>query len=359
MGLYLFNISHAYGNNEVLDKVSVEIPAGQITCLLGPSGCGKTTLLRIAAGLEDLQQGSVCIADKIVADDSRHTPPEHRGVGLMFQDFALFPHLNVRDNIAFGLSSLQTSEKDARVNEVLSQVNMLEHADVFPHTLSGGQQQRIALARALAPKPTVMLLDEPFSGLDQNMRIQIREETLGLLKSSGVATLMVTHNPDEALFMADRMMVMGPDGKILQEGTPNEIYAHPEHAYVAKFFGQANSLMGVSKDGKVDTPLGTVDVPGCKNGCKVEVVIRPAAVKLKMADEIDDGVGIPVEVLTARSLGQNTFVRFRVKGSDDDVPDFHSRQRGVFPEKPEKEVRVVIRQKHIFIYHIDENKGDC
>lgn len=359
MGLYLTNISHHFGDHEVLDNVDVNIEDGQILCLLGPSGCGKTTLLRIAAGLENLQSGSVRIGDEIVADSNIEVPPENRGVGLMFQDFALFPHLNVRDNVAFGLSDLAVSERNARVNEVLAQVNMYEQASTYPHTLSGGQQQRVALARALAPKPAVMLLDEPFSGLDQNMRIQIREETLGILKSSGVATLMVTHNPDEALFMADRMMVMGPDGKILQEGTPNEIYAEPAHAYVAKFFGQANSVVGVSKDGKVDTPLGPVDVPDCKNGCNLEVVIRPAAVELKMADEIEDDEGIPVDVISARSLGRNTFVRFRVKGVGADVPDFHSRQRGVFLENPEVEVRVIIHQQHVFIYHTDGNAGVC
>jgi iron(III) transport system ATP-binding protein len=350
MGLYLSNISHSYGDNEVLDNVDVNVPAGQILCLLGPSGCGKTTLLRIAAGLEELQQGSVRIGDKLVADGSKRTPAENRGIGLMFQDFALFPHLNVRDNVAFGLIKLSSMEKNARINDVLNRVNMLGQVNEFPHTLSGGQQQRVALARALAPKPAVMLLDEPFSGLDQNMRIQIREETLGILKASGVATLMVTHNPEEALFMADRMMVMGPDGQILQEGKPNEVYAAPADAYVAKFFGQANSINGISMDGVVDTPLGPVKVPDFEDGCKLEIVFRPAAVKLKLAEENADNEGVPVDIMSARSLGRNTFVRFRVKDTDTDGPDYHSRQRGLFPENPKSEVRAVLKQKHIFIY---------
>ncbi|MFP6711454.1 MAG: ABC transporter ATP-binding protein [Rhodospirillales bacterium] len=361
MGLYLSNISHAFGDNEVLDNVSADIPAGQILCLLGPSGCGKTTLLRIAAGLEYLQEGSVRIGDNIVAAGSTQTPAEHRGVGLMFQDFALFPHLNVRDNVAFGLTSLSEIEKNRRIQEVLAQVNMVEHARDFPHTLSGGQQQRVALARALAPKPAVMLLDEPFSGLDQNMRIQIREETLGILKASNVATMMVTHNSEEALFMADRMMVMGPNGKILQEGLPNEVYAEPAHAYVAKFFGQANSVTGVSKGGQIETPLGLVDVPDCEDGCNLEVVIRPAAIKLKIAGEKAKEIradatgseGVPIEIISARSLGRNTFVRFRIKGAGEGAEDFHCRHRGYFPEKPETEVRAHIRQKHVFIYHSD------
>tara|TARA_B100000315_G_scaffold101207_1_gene93001 strand:+ start:1201 stop:2304 length:1104 start_codon:yes stop_codon:yes gene_type:complete len=366
MGLYLSNISHKFGSNEVLKNVNADIPSGQILCLLGPSGCGKTTLLRIAAGLEILQQGSVRISDDIVADTNIQIPAEKRGVGLMFQDFALFPHLNVRDNVAFGLTELSTEDANKRIDEVLERVNMLGQGDAFPHTLSGGQQQRVALARALAPKPAVMLLDEPFSGLDQNMRVQIREETLGILKTSGVATLMVTHNPEEALFMADQMMVMGPDGRILQQGRPNEIYAEPAHAYVAKFFGQANSVTGVASGGKIETPLGIIDVSNCQDGCEVEAIIRPAALILKIdGDETSDDKrgrgnfdfadGIPVEVISARSLGQNTFVRFRVKGADDDVPDFHCRQRGFFPEKPDSEVRALIRQKRIFIYHTEDS----
>ena len=354
MGLYLSNISHKFGANKVLDRVDVDVPSGQILCLLGPSGCGKTTLLRIAAGLEPLQQGSIRISDKLVADATVHTPAEHRGVGLMFQDFALFPHLNVRDNIAFGLIALSQSEKKVRIKEVLDRVNMSSQANEFPHTLSGGQQQRVALARALAPKPSVILLDEPFSGLDQNMRIQIREETLGILKSSGVATLMVTHNPEEALFMADRMMVMGPDGRVLQEGMPNEIYANPAHSYVAQFFGQTNIVNGISKDGKVQTPLGLFEVPEYEDGCRLEVVIRPAAVELKMVDEVGDDGCIPVNILSARSLGRNTFVRFRVKSASADIPDFHSRQRGVFSENQSSEVCVVVREKHIFIFKVND-----
>ncbi len=366
MGLYLSNISHRFGAKLVINNVSAEIPSGQILCLLGPSGCGKTTLLRIAAGLEKLQQGSVRFSDEIVADANTHVPAERRGVGLMFQDFALFPHLNVRDNVAFGLTELSTADENSRIDQVLERVNMHDQAEAFPHTLSGGQQQRVALARALAPKPAVMLLDEPFSGLDQNMRVQIREETLGILKSSGVATLMVTHNPDEALFMADRMMVMGPDGQVLQEGLPNEIYAKPAHAYVAKFFGQANSVTGVALGGKIETPLGTIDVPDCRDGCEVEAVIRPAALVLKIADEepLDDkrrrsdfifGHGVPVDVISARSLGQNTFVRFRISGAGEDAPDFHCRQRGFFPENPDAEVQAFIRQKRIFIYHSEDS----
>ena len=212
MGLSLERVSHAYGEYEVFSDVSFSVADGEIVCLLGPSGCGKTTLLRLAAGLEKLQTGRVTLSDGVAADRETHVPPELREVGLMFQDFALFPHLSVSDNVAFGLNTLPDVEKRQRVINILMQVNMFEKRADYPHQLSGGQQQRVALARALAPNPAVMLLDEPFSGLDQNLRISLREETLGILKTSNVATLLVTHDPEEAMFMADRILVMGPGG---------------------------------------------------------------------------------------------------------------------------------------------------
>ena len=347
MSLRLENISHAYGDHRVFQDISVSVADGEIVCLLGPSGCGKTTLLRLAAGLETLQSGAINLGDRLVASESGQVPPEKRGVGLMFQDFALFPHLNVADNVAFGLSHLADDERRQRVDEVLSLVNLLRRKNDYPHTLSGGQQQRVALARALAPKPSVMLLDEPFSGLDQSMRIQIREENLGILKESGAATLLVTHNPDEAMFMADRILVMGPDGTILQEGTPNEIYGSPIHPFVASFFGQVNVLNGVSDKETVETPLGTLPVPGCEDGCEVDIVVRPHGIKL--VEGGDDG--IPVEIINARPLGRNTFVRFRVKGQSDGSPDYHCRQRGVFPRDPSQEIRVKLHPGRAFVFH--------
>jgi iron(III) transport system ATP-binding protein len=346
MGLYIENVSHAYGGHRIFDDLSISVPSGDIACLLGPSGCGKTTLLRLAAGLESLQKGEIRFSDRLVASAEFSVPPEQRGVGLMFQDFALFPHLNVADNVAFGISHLSAAEKQLRIEEVLQQVTMQDYADAYPHTLSGGQQQRVALARALAPRPAVMLLDEPFSGLDQSMRIQIREETLGILKTAGVATLMVTHNPDEAMFMADRIMVMGPHGAVLQEGTPNEVYAAPVHPFVASFFGQVNQLKGSAAGGKIETILGDLPVPACRESCTVDVVIRPHGIKLSE----DGDKGVPVEILNARPLGRNTFIRFRVKGQGADIPDFHCRKPGVFPASPKGEVRAWIDPGSAFVF---------
>jgi len=177
MGLKFENIRHAFGANVVFEDFNFEVAAGEIVCLLGPSGCGKTTLLRIAAGLERQQGGIVRLGGRVVSDRARHLPPEARNVGLMFQDYALFPHLDVSANVGFGLAHLPAGERVTRVAKALAQVGMESRAHAFPHTLSGGQQQRVALARALAPQPAIMLLDEPFSGLDQHTRLQVREET--------------------------------------------------------------------------------------------------------------------------------------------------------------------------------------
>ncbi|MEQ9575581.1 MAG: ABC transporter ATP-binding protein [Rhodospirillales bacterium] len=241
-GLHMLNVSHAFGDNTVVSGVSVFVNPGELVCLLGPSGCGKTTLLRLAAGLETLQVGRITIGEDTVADGhgGAQMPPEKRNVGLMFQDFALFPHLTVYENIVFGLADKDRTRRDW-ARGTLATMGLGDYADTFPHTLSGGQQQRVALLRALAPAPRVLLLDEPFSGLDVNRRAQIRQDTFHILSRSGIATLMVTHDPEEAMFMADRILVM-QHGRIVQSGTPVEIYFHPQTVFVAELFGPVNRL---------------------------------------------------------------------------------------------------------------------
>ena len=350
MGLSLERVSHAYGGCNVFSDLSLTVADGEIVCLLGPSGCGKTTLLRLAAGLEKLQKGKVTLSDGVAADRDKQLPPEMRGVGLMFQDFALFPHLSVSDNVAFGLNTLSAGQRAQRVVDVLMQVNMFEKRDDYPHQLSGGQQQRVALARALAPNPAVMLLDEPFSGLDQNLRISVREETLGILKESNVATLFVTHDPEEAMFMADRIFVMGPRGVILQEGTPDEIYRSPTHSFVASLFGSGTQFEGVARGGEVETPLGRVPAPNCVDGRRVDVVIRPHGIKLiKNGDD-----GVPVDVLSVRPLGRNTFVRFRALGQSEDLPDFRCRNKGAFEFGPDDVIRALVHPDRAFTFHQDD-----
>ncbi len=312
-GLEFQGVSHHYGGRiAALDDVSLAVEPGEVLCLLGPSGCGKTTLLRIAAGLEPLQSGVVRIAGQVVADGRRHVPPEHRGAGMLFQDYALFPHLTVLQNAAFGLAHLPSDVRRRRGLEALAQLGVADLADRHPHTLSGGQQQRAALARALAPRPTVMLLDEPFSGLDTRLREQVREDALRALKEHGAATLMVTHDPHEAMAMGDRIAVMRA-GRIMQVGTPASLYVAPHSAFVAAFLGDVNRFVGTVERGTVATPLGRIDARGHAGGQVMEVMVRPEWVRLAPATD-RDGAQARGTVRRARLLGPNTLVEVELDG---------------------------------------------
>ena len=285
-GLALTHVSHAYDRRAVVENVTLSVAPGETVCLLGPSGCGKTTLLRIAAGLEFLQKGEVRIGGAVVAvgGNAGQLPPERRGVGFMFQDYALFPHLTITENIRFGVAP-RDDERRKWIDWALARFGLEGYAEAYPHQLSGGQQQRVALLRALAPKPSVMLLDEPFSGLDVALRTQVRDDTLGLLKETGVATLMVTHDPEEAMFMADRIMVMNA-GRVLQAGTPLETYLKPIDAFVAELFGPVNRVFGAVRSGRVETPLGTFAAPAMAEDTAVEILIRPEALRPRAADSL-------------------------------------------------------------------------
>ncbi len=297
-GLCVADIRHAYGKLHAVKDVTLSVAAGEIVALLGPSGCGKSTILRIAAGLERIQHGTVEIDGHTVAEPGRDTPPEARSVGLMFQDFALFPHLDVRRNVGFGLRGMPSQQRDNVVASALERIGMAHKAGAYPHALSGGEQQRVALARALAPNPKVMLLDEPFSDLDVVLRDRIRETTAGILRESGTPTLMVTHDPEEAMMMADRIALMD-DGRILQEGAPAELYRAPRSAFCATFVGEANALRSVVIGESIATVLGQVPANGHADGASVDILIRPEGL------QIDAENGVPGQVKSVRILGRS------------------------------------------------------
>jgi iron(III) transport system ATP-binding protein len=277
-GLTIERVSHAFGDRRVVHQVDIDLPAGEVHCLVGPSGCGKTTILRLVAGLEPLQGGRILIGGEVVATPGRALPPERRRVGLMFQDFALFPHLRVIDNVAFGLRHLAVAERRRHAQELLAQVDMAGHALSYPHMLSGGEQQRVALARALAPRPRLMLLDEPFSSLDAHLREHVRDDCIALLRASGTPVLMVTHEAEEAVRVGDRIHVMH-DGRILQSGAPAELYGRPANPFVAEFFGPLNRFKGWVLAGEVSTPLGPVPARELQDGTPVDILIRPEALR--------------------------------------------------------------------------------
>jgi iron(III) transport system ATP-binding protein len=282
-GLEVQELSHRFDRRLVVDRVSFAVARGAVHCLVGPSGCGKTTTLRLIAGLETLQEGRIRIRGRLVAEPGWSLPPEKRRVGLMFQDFALFPHLTVAENVAFGLRHLDRAEREQRVRRLLERVDMAAFADRYPYMLSGGEQQRVALARALAPEPDLMLLDEAFSALDTALRTQIREETLTILREAGTSTLLVTHDAEEAIRAGDVIHAMLA-GRIVQGGTPAELYAHPADPFVASFFGPVNSFRARVRGGRVATPIGEVPADGLAEGAPALVIVRPEGIRLAPAE---------------------------------------------------------------------------
>lgn len=294
------NVRHSYGHGYSVDIDHLEVGAGKLVCLLGPSGCGKSTTLRLAAGLEVPSQGEILIKGQVMVDADIFIGPEDRRIGLVFQDYALFPHLTVRGNVAFGLSHLSAKERRQRSIDMLETVGMGDAADKFPHMLSGGEQQRVALARALAPKPRIILMDEPFSGLDVVLRNKVRDETLSLLKDTGTTVLMVTHDPEEAMRMADEIVLM-QNGRIIQQGTAGELYNSPVNSFVASFLGDVNRVPVRLSADHFESDLGAIPVPEAMDaGAVRDVLIRPEAIRFLNDIDPEKPTG---KIILSRNLG--------------------------------------------------------
>lgn len=290
-------VRHSYGGAESVRGVTLKIAPGEVVALIGHSGCGKTTLLRLAAGLEQPTSGRVLLDSLEIAGPRTFVPPEKRGIGLMFQDYALFPHLTNLENVMFGLRAFPRGDAERQARLSLDRVGLGELAHEYPHMLSGGEQQRVALARAIAPRPAVLLMDEPFSGLDRRLRDAIRGDTLAILRESRATCLIVTHDPEEAMRMADRIALMRA-GKLVDVGLPAELYRSPKSLFAARFFSEMNEIAGVVHGGRVETPLGFFDAPRCADGTRVVVCVRLSGVRLRPA-----GCCIPGRIIARRSLG--------------------------------------------------------
>jgi iron(III) transport system ATP-binding protein len=303
-----------YAGTEVLRSVDLDVPHGSLSAVLGLSGCGKTTLLRVIAGFERAQRGRVALSGRVLDDGRSYIVPERRGIGYVPQEGALFPHLDVKANVGFGLS--RAERRGSTVGELLEMVGLSSLARRMPHELSGGEQQRAALARALARRPALLLLDEPFSSLDATLRGTVREEVSALLRRQGTTTVLVTHDQEEALSLADSVAVLR-DGKIIQQGSPTDIYKAPADARLAGFLGEANLVEATFGDGRAQTPLGALELredPSTPTSTRGMVVVRPEQLQVSAgAGRNGEGLGGTVE--QCRYYGHDALLRIRAEGS--------------------------------------------
>ena len=313
-GLKVESIEVAYDGKPVVFDVGFQLDDGRIGCLLGPSGCGKTTVLRAIAGFERPVQGRVAINGETVSDEHGFLPPEQRNIGMVFQDYALFPHLTVADNIRFGIKKRPVAERKRRIAEMLELIDLADLADAYPHQLSGGQQQRVAVARALAPHPSILLLDEPFSSMDTELREQLARDVRKILKQEHVTAILVTHDQHEAFAMADEICVMN-EGRIQQHDTAFNLYHRPVNRFVADFIGEGVIVTGKVKDAEcVQTQFG--DIPGkvpkgCKAGCPVDVLVRPDDI------QFDAHGGYTVDVVDKAFRGSSFLYTLRMPGGEE------------------------------------------
>lgn len=314
-------VSRAYGERAAVVEADLTLEAGRITCLLGPSGSGKSTLLRLIAGLEPVDTGLIRAGDQTLSRPGQTVAPERRGIGLVFQDYALFPHLTVLDNVRFGLTALPRAERRVRAMAALERVGLADRARDWPHALSGGEQQRVALARSLVREPASILLDEPFSGLDAHLKAGVRDALTAALRAAGAAVLIVTHDPAEALMIADRLVLMEA-GRVIQSGDPADCYANPASVAAARLLGEVNVLPVVVKNGVAATPWGPVPAPASADG--------PAWLLLRPQDLMVAGEGPQARVLAHRFAGHFSEIAVSLGGQR-----LHLHAPGVGPREGE------------------------
>ncbi len=343
------NISHQYGYIPSVQDINFTVNSHEVVGLLGPSGCGKSTILRLAAGLETPSAGEIWIKGEKIADPKSTMRPEDRGIGMVFQDYALFPHMTIMDNILFALNgqnyaSLNSVKKAELALNALEQTHLTDYRDALPHQLSGGQQQRVALARALAPNPGLILLDEPFSGLDSRLKEQIRDDMLHVLHEIGTAVLIVTHDSEEAMFMADRLMVM-EKGSIIQTGAPVDVFCRPDNAFVAEFFGEINRFETTIVSGIADTPFGGFPVENMEDTDEAVMIIRNDGLIIDPRGDTADAV-----VVETIMLGRYSIVHLELYWERVGAMHLHARVPGITWYDEGTEVSIKLDNSQVFVF---------
>lgn len=338
--LAIKGVTRHFNDVAALQDVTLELGAGQVLCLVGHSGCGKSTLLRAIAGIETLDGGTIAIEGMPVSGDGIFVEPEDRRVGFMFQDYALFPHLSVRENVAFGLKKLPRPDRTSRVGDIISRIGIEALADRYPHMLSGGEQQRVALARALAPQPRLLLMDEPFSNLDRGLRDRVRHETISIIRDLGMTAVVVTHDPEEALAIGDTVALM-QKGRVVEAGTGERIYDAPWTAYAARFFSRMNVIPGKLETNLLDTPLGRFPASALEG--EPHVLLRPQSIVLTEA-------GIAGLVVDRSVLGEIEELRIAVDGIEDPLIMRGTSRHDV---RPGDTVQIAVKADEVMIFPQD------
>ena len=339
-------VSHSFGEKEAITNLNFSIENNSIVSVLGPSGCGKTTLIRLIAGLEQIQKGEIFLKNSLVANKNLNVPPEKRPISYVFQDFALFPHMTVLENVSFAAGS--KSNKKQLIDQVIHLAKVENFLEKYPHSLSGGEQQRVALARSIAVQPKLLLLDEPFSDLDINLKREIIDDTLHLINSLESSAIVVTHNAEEAMFLSDAILVM-EKGKLIQIGTPHDIYFKPSNLYVASLFGETNIFQSKVEDNTCLTPLGRIKTSNLSNNQDVDVVVRPEAIKLNLEKSplLNPNSGVVVD---SKFLGNSAIIHMTVNDEKNNKHHIHSRVMGNFLPPAASSVSVTLDEDHIFIF---------
>ena len=339
-------LSHSFGEKEALTNLNFSIENNSIVSVLGPSGCGKTTLIRLIAGLEQIQKGEIFLEKSLVANKNLNVPPEKRPISYVFQDFALFPHMTVLENVSFAAGS--KSNKKQLIDQVIHLAKVENFLEKYPHSLSGGEQQRVALARSIAVQPKLLLLDEPFSDLDINLKREIIDDTLHLINSLESSAIVVTHNAEEAMFLSDAILVM-EKGKLIQIGTPHDIYFKPSNLYVASLFGETNIFQSKVEDNTCLTPLGRIKTYNLSNNQDVDVVVRPEAIKLNLEKSplLNPNSGVVVD---SKFLGNSAIIHMTVNDEKNNKHHIHSKVMGNFLPPPASSVSVTLDEDHVFIF---------